>query len=128
MWDTAATISGCLKVGLNLLLVSIHPVKLGATLMSSMLFNTALVLLATSAAVQFCSTALGRYANVTAINDIYGNQLLHLRYIKVLYTRNVFLITLFCFVLVGLLVALVKRPPKWRRTTAEERLAQAYAA
>ncbi len=125
---TAATISGCLKVGLRFLLVSIHPVKLGATLMNSMLFNTALILLATTAAIQFCATAFGRYVSVTAINDIYGNQLLHLRYIKVLYTRNVFMIALFCFVLVGLMVCFLKKPKQWQRKTKEERLAEAYAA
>jgi hypothetical protein len=71
---SAATISGCMKLGLNLLLVSVHPMKPGATLMNAFLFNTALILLATSAAIQFCATAFGLYASVTSINDIYGNQ------------------------------------------------------
>lgn len=70
----ACTIKGCVKVGLNLLMFTVHPMKLGATLMSSFLFNTALVLLATTAAIQFCSQAFSLYANETAIYQIFGNQ------------------------------------------------------
>jgi hypothetical protein len=46
----------------------------GATLMSSFLFNVALVLLAANAAIQFCAQAFALYANETAIHDIWGNQ------------------------------------------------------
>lgn len=63
-----------MKVGLNLLIVSVHPMKPGATLMSSFLFNTALVLLATNAAIQFCSQAFALYANETSIQQIWGGQ------------------------------------------------------
>ena len=63
-----------MKLGLNLLLVTLHPMKPGATLMNSFLFNTALVLLATTAAIQFCQSAFAVYANQTAIGAIYGNE------------------------------------------------------
>jgi LMBR1 domain-containing protein 1 len=63
-----------MKIGLNLLIFSVHPMKLGATLMSSFLFNVALVLLACTAAIQFCSQAFSLYANETAIYQIFGNQ------------------------------------------------------
>lgn len=63
-----------MKVGLNLLIITVHPMKYGATLMSSFLFNTGLVLLATNAAIQFCAQAFALYANETAIQQIWGGQ------------------------------------------------------
>ena len=71
-----AVIKGCMKVGLNLLIITVHPMKPGATLMSSFLFNTALVLLATNAAIQFCAQAFALYANETAIQQIWGGQVM----------------------------------------------------
>ena len=68
------TVKGCTKVGLNLLVYTVHPMKPGATLMSSFLFNVALVLLATNAAIQFCQQAFALYASDSAISDIWGNQ------------------------------------------------------
>ena len=48
--------------------------KPGATLMNDFLFNVALVLLATNAAIQFCAQAFALYANESAIHEIWGNQ------------------------------------------------------
>ena len=63
-----------MRVGLSLLIFTVHPMAPGATLMSSFLFNVALVLLATNAAIQFCAQAFALYANETAIHNIWGNQ------------------------------------------------------
>lgn len=51
----AVTIKGTMKLGLNLLVTTLHPMRVSATLMSSMLFNVALVLLSCLATIQFCS-------------------------------------------------------------------------
>ena len=81
-----ATIKGCTRVGLRLLVFTVHPMQAGATLMSSFLFNVALVLLTTNAAIQFCAQAFALYANETAIHDIWGNQvgspIAHLRHCR----------------------------------------------
>ena len=68
------TIKGCTKVGLHLLVYTVHPMRPGATMMSSMLFNTALVLLATNAIIQFCAQAFVLYSVETAIQSIWGDQ------------------------------------------------------
>ena len=68
------TIKGTTKVGLSLLVTTVHPMTPGATLMSSMLFNTALVLLATNAAIQFCAQAFALYSSQSAIQAIWGDQ------------------------------------------------------
>jgi len=70
-------IKGATKVGLNLVVFTVHPMKVGATLMSSFLFNVALVLLATQAAIQFCAQAFELYANNSAIQKIWGGQVSH---------------------------------------------------
>jgi len=68
-----AVMKGNFKFGLNFIIFRVHPVKPGATLMSSFLFNVALTLLATTATIQFAASAFALYANGTAILDIYGN-------------------------------------------------------
>jgi len=73
----ACVIKGATKVGLNLVVFTVHPMKVGATLMSSFLFNVALVLLATQAAIQFCAQAFELYANNSAIQKIWGGQVRH---------------------------------------------------
>ena len=45
--------------------------KAGATLMNSMLFNCAIVLLATPAVVAFCATAFAGLASGSAVSEIY---------------------------------------------------------
>ena len=42
--------------------------------MSSFLFNVALILLSTNAAIQFCQQCFALYANETAIFQIWGGQ------------------------------------------------------
>ena len=68
------TVKGCLKVGLNFLIFTVHPMKPGATLMSSFLFNTGLILLSVNAVIQFCQQAFALYASNSAISEIWGNQ------------------------------------------------------
>jgi hypothetical protein len=66
-------IKGNFMFGLNVLIFRVHPMRAGATVMSSFLFNVALILLASTATIQFAATAFALYANGTAILDIYGN-------------------------------------------------------
>ena len=86
----AITIKGCTKFGLNLLIISVHPMRVGNTLISSFLFNIALILLSTQAVIQFCSKAYAVYAEQTEIQDIFGNEIEHLMGIKHLYADNIF--------------------------------------
>lgn len=67
-------VKGNFKFGLNLLIFRVHPMRPGATVMSSFLFNVALILLATTATIQFCVAAFALYADGTAVLDIFGNQ------------------------------------------------------
>ncbi|WCJ28061.1 LIMR family protein At5g01460 [Euphorbia peplus] len=95
-----AVIAGAMMLGLRLIFITIHPMKWGATLMNSFLFNVALILLCSISVIQFCATAFGYYAQATAAQEIFGHTLQSLRGIKYLYKYNVFQIAF--IVLAGL--------------------------
>ncbi|GJX38723.1 LIMR family protein [Tanacetum coccineum] len=85
-----AVIAGAMMLGLRLVFITIHPMKWGATLMNSFLFNVALILLCSISVIQFCSTAFAYYAQATAAQEIFGHTLQSLRGIKYLYKYNIF--------------------------------------
>ncbi|XVE62048.1 hypothetical protein DITRI_Ditri06bG0087600 [Diplodiscus trichospermus] len=95
-----SVIAGAMMLGLRLVFITIHPMKWGATLMNSFLFNVALILLCSISVIQFCATAFGYYAQATAAQEIFGHTLQSLRGIKYLYKYNVFQIAF--IVLAGL--------------------------
>ena len=85
-----AVIAGATMLGLRLVFITIHPMKWGATLMNSFLFNVGLILLCSISVIQFCATAFAYYAQATAAQEIFGHTLESLRGIKYLYKYNVF--------------------------------------
>jgi LMBR1 domain-containing protein 1 len=91
------TLKGNFKVGLNLLFFTVHPMAPGATLMSSFLFNTALIMLCSISIIQFCASAFDEYANETSVDEIFGNQITNLRGLGVVFQYNVFVFCLFIF-------------------------------
>ncbi|GFP94361.1 limr family protein at5g01460 [Phtheirospermum japonicum] len=95
-----AVIAGAMMLGLKLVFITIHPMKWGATLMNSFLFNVGLILLCSISVIQFCATAFAYYAQATAAQEIFGHTLQSLRGIKYLYKYNVFQIVF--IVLAGL--------------------------
>ena len=115
-----AVIKGNFKFGLNLLIVRIHPMRPGATVMSSMLFNTALILLATTACIQFCAVAFALYADGTQVLNIFGNQVKSLEGLKYIYNNNIFIYCFLGFVGLTLAYVLVRGPDRWKRTKVED--------
>ncbi|CAN1771555.1 LIMR family protein At5g01460 [Linum perenne] len=85
-----AVVAGSTMLGLRIVFITIHPMKWGATLMNSFLFNVGLILLCSISVIQFCATAFGYYAQATAAQEIFGHTLQSLRGIKYLYKYNVF--------------------------------------
>ncbi|GKV21985.1 hypothetical protein SLEP1_g31895 [Rubroshorea leprosula] len=107
-----AVIAGAMMLGLRLVFITIHPMKWGATLMNSFLFNVGLILLCSISVIQFCSTAFGYYAQATAAQEIFGHTLQSLRGIKYLYKYNVFQIA---FVVLAGLTFVYYAAFGWRR-------------
>ncbi|CAM8925798.1 unnamed protein product [Rhodiola kirilowii] len=95
-----AVIAGAMMLGLRLVFITIHPMKWGATLMNSFLFNVGLILLSSISVIQFCATAFAYYSQATAAQEIFGHTLESLRGIRYLYKYNVFQIAF--IVLAGL--------------------------
>ncbi|KAB2066629.1 hypothetical protein ES319_A09G174700v1 [Gossypium barbadense] len=107
-----AVIAGAMMLGLRLVFITIHPMKWGATLMNSFLFNVGLILLCSISVIQFCATAFGYYAQATAAQEIFGHTLQSLRGIKYLYKYNVFQIA---FIVLAALTFVYYVAFGWRR-------------
>ncbi|CAJ2670740.1 LIMR family protein At5g01460-like [Trifolium pratense] len=107
-----AVIAGATMLGLRLVFITIHPMKWGATLMNSFLFNVGLILLCSISVIQFCSTAFAYYAQATAAQEIFGHTLESLRGIKYLYKYNIFQIA---FVILAGLTFVYYAAFGWRR-------------
>eukprot|EP00877_Chromochloris_zofingiensis_P003260 jgi/Chrzof1/12935/Cz07g13030.t1 len=111
----AVAIKGNFLLGLNFLVVSLYPIRPGATMMSSFLINTALILAMSSAVIQFCASAFATYANNTMIFDIFGNQVMYLRGLRYIYQFNIFLWMFLGMAGLSILAMIIKGPGKWKR-------------
>ncbi|EFJ42278.1 hypothetical protein VOLCADRAFT_67279 [Volvox carteri f. nagariensis] len=87
----SVAMKGNFILGLNFLIIKLYPMRPGATMMSSFLVNTALILVMAPAIVQFCAQAFAVYADGTSIFDVFGNQVMYLIGIKYIYNFNIFL-------------------------------------
>ena len=90
MYLLFATIKGCFKFGLRVACITLHPMIVGKTYMSSFMFNIALVLLCALPVVQFATTAFSDYARFTTINQIFGVQIENLQFFGWWWTNNIF--------------------------------------
>jgi LMBR1 domain-containing protein 1 len=113
-----ATIKGNMKMGLRLVFFTIHPMKLGATMMNSFLFNVGLILLCSIPVVQFCTTAFALYAHGSAIENLFGIQVTNLKFLRYFFLNNVFLYALFILAALTLIYLLVC--PDKRRNKKED--------
>uniref|UniRef100_A0A7N0VHF4 LMBR1-like membrane protein n=1 Tax=Kalanchoe fedtschenkoi TaxID=63787 RepID=A0A7N0VHF4_KALFE len=107
-----AVIAGAMMIGLRLVFITIHPMKWGATLMNSFLFNVGLILLCSISVIQFCATAFAYYSQATAAQEIFGHTLESLRGIRYLYKYNVFQIV---FIILAGLTFVYYAAFGWRR-------------
>ncbi|RKO93019.1 LMBR1-like membrane protein-domain-containing protein [Blyttiomyces helicus] len=68
-------VKGNAKLGMRLFFVTLHPMKIGETLMSSLVFNMGIILLCSLSVSQFCTLAFSRFAAYTANAAIFGVQI-----------------------------------------------------
>jgi LMBR1 domain-containing protein 1 len=71
---TVVAMKGNFLMGLNFVFVKLYPMRPGATLVSSLLVNTGIILTMTPAILQFCAQAFAQYAANSDISDIFGTQ------------------------------------------------------
>jgi LMBR1 domain-containing protein 1 len=84
-------VKGCFKFGLRFLFFQVHPMKVGATYMSSFMFNIGLVLLCALPVVQFSATAFEDYARFSSIRQIFGVQIAYLKFFTYFWANNIFI-------------------------------------
>lgn len=96
--------------------------QLGATMMSSFLVNSALILLCSTAVVQFCARAFEGYAQQTAIQEVFGNEIFNLQSTRWLFGNNIFIYIMLVFSVLTILWLVVMGPKKQRhkKLTLEE--------
>ena len=103
-----AAVKGCFKFGLRVTCITIHPMILGRTYMSSFMFNIGLVLLCALPVVQFATTAFADYARYTTINQIFGVQIENLKFFSWWWTSNIFVYIFMAFSVVSALYLMCK--------------------
>ncbi|KAI9355736.1 hypothetical protein DFJ73DRAFT_258176 [Zopfochytrium polystomum] len=88
-------IKGNSKLGMRLFFITIHPLRIGETMMNSLVFNTGVILLSSLSVAQFCTLAFGRYAKYTASNSLFGVQIQNLRGVQYAYDAFIFMLLAF---------------------------------
>lgn len=103
-----AAITGCFKFGLRVACIQLHPMILGKTYMSSMLFNVGLVLLCALPVVQFSAQAFSEYARNSTINQIFNVQIENLVFFGFWFTNKIFIYVFLGFFGLTFLYLLIK--------------------
>jgi len=100
-WLLWCVIKGNFKFGLRIpFFFTIHPMKIGETLMNSFLVNTLLLLLSSITVTQFCSICFSLYNRYTGIDTLFNVGVRNLRYIK--YVWNFYYWALISFAVLSL--------------------------
>lgn len=115
LYMMVVAIKGNFMLGLNLVFIKLYPMRKGATLMSAMLVNTALVMTMAPAILQFSAEAFAVYGSRTDIFDIFGNQVMYLMGIQWLYRFNIFLFMFYGFVFMSSIWMCFRGKQQWGR-------------
>ena len=84
--------------------MKLYPMKLGRTSMSSLLFNTGLIMLGSISIVQFCAQVFDVYAAETAVTDIFGGNIENLKGLGYLFKYNVFIYSFFAMICLSCII------------------------
>ncbi|KAJ1507192.1 hypothetical protein HMI54_015788 [Coelomomyces lativittatus] len=91
-WLMLCTIKGTTKLGMRLIFFTIHPMKIGETMMSSIIFNVGLILICSLAVTQFSTMALSRYARFTSSQTLFMATIHNLAELHYVYDILIFVI------------------------------------
>lgn len=103
MYLLFCTMSGTAKLGLRFLIVEIHPLKVGATYMSSMLFNLSLLLLCVPPLIQFSATAFSEYIVLTEADTVFGQYVRFMTFFRYFFDNNVFVIAMLAVMVLAMI-------------------------
>lgn len=103
----ACVIKGTIKLGMRILFFTVHPMKVGETMMNSLLFNTGIILISSISIVQFLSLAFAEYASYTAASAMFNVKIQNLKGLN--YGWDIF-VFLFIFMALCTLVYVIYKP------------------
>uniref|UniRef100_A0A7S4HHM8 LMBR1-like membrane protein n=1 Tax=Prymnesium polylepis TaxID=72548 RepID=A0A7S4HHM8_9EUKA len=89
-----ALLKGNMKFGVRFFCVPIHPMRVGATMINSMLFNVWLLQLCSFSLIQFCWRAFRSYARFTSADMIFGQQVQYLQGLGWFFRNHIFIYTM----------------------------------
>lgn len=114
----ACVIKGNTRLGLRFLFFSLYPMKLGRTNMSSLLFNTGLIMLGCLSIVQFCAQVFEVYAAETAVMDIFGGNIENFKGLGWIFKYDVFIYSFFGMICLSSLIIPFEtwKAPKSKKT------------
>uniref|UniRef100_A0A0G4I9K8 Uncharacterized protein n=1 Tax=Chromera velia CCMP2878 TaxID=1169474 RepID=A0A0G4I9K8_9ALVE len=102
-------IKGCFKFGMRIFLFfPIHPMEPHNTHCTSFLFNTAMLLLSSTAVIQFSQSAFSDYARLTDAELIFSTLIRRLTFLGWIYTNDIFVYVLFGWSFVTLIYLLIR--------------------
>mmetsp|Transcript_34075 Transcript_34075/g.79814 ORF Transcript_34075/g.79814 Transcript_34075/m.79814 type:complete len:474 (-) Transcript_34075:219-1640(-) len=106
-------IKGCVKIGLRFFCIQIHPMRIGNTLMNSMMFNTMLILFTSIAIVQFCAICFSNYARLSSADMFFNVQVENLAFFRYFFQNNVFLYAMVVLATIsGIWLSICPRDPR----------------
>lgn len=104
-------VKGCLKFGMRIFIFfSIHPMKMKATPLNSILFNILMCLISSAAVVQFSQEAFSDYARLTDADVLFAGQIKYLEFFVYFFENNVFLYILLGWFLLTLIYLIIAGP------------------
>ena len=114
-------VKGCFKFGLRVACIQLHPMIMGKTYMSSLMFNIGLVLLCSLPVVQFCSEAFADYARFSTARQIFGVQIYNLKFFGWWWSSNIFVYIFFALSILSSIYLWCVRPKDAPPNAAELR-------
>jgi len=98
----ACNVNGNFKIGLKFLIMEIHPMKVGATYMSSFLVNVLLLLLQTPALINFLALSFSNTIVLTDIDLVMNYSVRYTIFFVYFFDNNVFIFLLLAFTVLAL--------------------------
>lgn len=94
----ACLIKGNTRLGVRFIFLSLYPMKIGRTSMSSLLFNTGLIMLGCLSVVQFCAQVFSVYTAETAVEGIFGGNIENFKGLGWIFKYNIFIYSFFAMI------------------------------
>jgi LMBR1 domain-containing protein 1 len=115
-------VKGCLKFGMRIFVFfSIHPMKMKATPLNSILFNVLMVLMSSATVVQFAQQAFSDYARLTDADVIFAAQIKYLEFYRYFFENNIFIYCLLVWFTLTLIYLLVVGPRDRKKARKREK-------